>query len=154
MEVVIFCGIQGSGKTTFFLEHFFATHVRISLDLLKTRDRERAFVQVCLMTGQRCVIDNTNVRAAERAIYIAVARDVHFRVRGYFFESPLRDAIRRNAQRAGAAVIPVPGVIGTFKRMERPTPDEGFDELNIVTHGDDGKFVVSPWTAPVVETPQ
>jgi len=151
MEVIILCGIQGSGKTTFYWEHFFATHVRISLDLLKTRYRERAFVQVCLVTGQRCVIDNTNVRTAERAVYIAAAKAVRFRVRGYFFESPLKEAIRRNAQRSGAAVIPVPGVIGTFKRMERPRPDEGFDELNIVTHGEDGKFVVSPWTAPTVE---
>ena len=154
MEVVILCGIQGSGKTTFYLEYFFATHVRISLDLLKTRSRERAFVQVCLVTGQRCVIDNTNVRAAERAIYIAAAKEARFRVRGYFLESPLKDAIRRNAQRSGAAVIPVPGVIGTFKRMERPRPEEGFDELNIVTHGEDGKFVVSPWTAPAVEVSQ
>jgi len=94
--------------------------VRISLDLLKTRYRERAFVQVCLVTGQRCVIDNTNVRTAERAVYIAAAKEARFRVRGYFFESPLKEAIRRNAQRSGAAVIPVPGVIGTFKRMERP----------------------------------
>jgi predicted kinase len=33
---LLFIGIRGSGKTTFFRERFFETHVRISLDLLRT----------------------------------------------------------------------------------------------------------------------
>jgi predicted kinase len=40
MEAVVFIGIQASGKTTFYQQRFFATHVRISLDLLRTRERE------------------------------------------------------------------------------------------------------------------
>jgi hypothetical protein len=30
-------------------------------------------------------------------------------------------------------VIPVPGVVGTLKRLERPVPEEGFDEIHVVT---------------------
>ncbi len=37
IEAVLFVGAPGSGKTSFFKERFFSTHVRISLDLLKTR---------------------------------------------------------------------------------------------------------------------
>jgi predicted kinase len=48
MEAVIFCGIQGAGKNTFFKEHFFRTHVRISPDLLRTRHREKVFLNACL----------------------------------------------------------------------------------------------------------
>jgi len=55
----------------------------------------------------------------------------------------VRDALRRNKQRAGGAVIPVPGVIGTFKRLERPAWAEGFDELYTVTHGEGDAFVVT-----------
>ena len=40
MELIVFCGIQGSGKTTFYRERFFNTHLRISLDLVKTRERD------------------------------------------------------------------------------------------------------------------
>ena len=40
METVILVGIPGSGKTTFYRERFFETHVRISLDMLRMRDRE------------------------------------------------------------------------------------------------------------------
>ena len=56
----------------------------------------------------------------------------------------VRDVLRRNKQRAWGAVIPVPGVIGTFKRLERPASAEGFDELYTVTHGEGDAFVVTP----------
>ena len=39
-ECIIFVGIQGSGKSTFYKENFFKTHVRINLDMLKSRNRE------------------------------------------------------------------------------------------------------------------
>jgi predicted kinase len=142
MEAVIFTGIQGSGKSTFYRERFFDTHARISLDLLKTRNRERLFLQACLSTGQRFVIDNTNPRVEDRAPYIAAAKQASFRVAGYFFETTIRDALRRNARRAGGAVIPVPGVIGTFKRLARPTWAEGFDELYTICHGENDAFEV------------
>jgi predicted kinase len=142
MEAIVFVGIQGAGKSTFYKERFFDTHVRVSLDLLKTRNREALILRACLSTGQRFVVDNTNPRASDRAPYVAAAREARFRVIAYFFETAVRDALRRNAQRTGAAVIPVPGVLGTYKRLERPAFIEGFDEIHTVTHGETGAFVV------------
>jgi hypothetical protein len=143
MEAVILIGIQGSGKTTFYRQRLFETHVRISLDLVKTRRREQALLEACLRTWQRFVIDNTNVRAEVRARYIGPAKAAGFRVIGYSFETPLQEALRRNQQRSGCAVIPVPGVIGTLKRLEPPAIEEGFDELYFVTHGERDEFVVT-----------
>jgi predicted kinase len=143
MEAVIFIGIQGSGKSTFYRDRFFETHVRISLDLLKTRSRQEAFLRTCLQTGQRFVIDNTNARAAERARYIDAAKAAGFRVIGYFFDARLRDALRRNKLRSGRAVIPVAGVIATLKRLERPKPQERFDELYVVSRDEHDDFVVA-----------
>jgi predicted kinase len=143
MEAAIFIGIPGSGKTTFFLERFFSTHVHISKDLLRTRNREQVFLRACLETQQRFVIDNTNVLAAERALYIPQARAVRFKVVGYFFETGLKDALARNAQRTGKAVVPVAGVISKLKRLQRPEHSEGFDELLTVTLGPERSFVVS-----------
>ncbi len=53
MEAVIFVGVQGSGKSSFFKERFFHSHVRISLDLLKTRNREWQLLQFCLQTEEK-----------------------------------------------------------------------------------------------------
>jgi hypothetical protein len=60
MEAVIFCGIQATGKSTFFKERFFNTHMRISLDQLNTRNKELRFIETCILTFQPFVIDNTN----------------------------------------------------------------------------------------------
>ena len=64
MEAVIFIGVQGSGKSTFYREQFFDRYVRISLDLLRTRHRQQKFIETCLATQQRFVIDNTNSNEA------------------------------------------------------------------------------------------
>ena len=66
MEAVIFVGLQGAGKSTFYKERFFATHLRINLDMLKTRHRERRLLQLCVETRQPFVVDNTNVLTTER----------------------------------------------------------------------------------------
>lgn len=144
MEAVILVGIQGSGKSTFYRERFASTHARINLDVLKTRNRERDLLQSSLAAGQPFVVDNTNVRAAERAIYLAAAKRAGFRVVGYFFEVNLREALRRNAERAGAGKVPVAAIIATLKRLEPPTVPEGFDEVYRVTRDAADQFVVTP----------
>src|SRR5262245_38209223 len=55
VEAVLLIGLQGAGKSTFCRERLFATHMRLSLDLLKTRHREKRFLQTCIETGQRFV---------------------------------------------------------------------------------------------------
>jgi hypothetical protein len=148
MEAVIFCGIQASGKTTFYLERFFDTHVRVSRDLLRTRHRERVFLNACLTTRQRFVVDNTNPTRAERARYVAPARAAGFRVVGYFFAADARAAFARNRRRPGGAAIPPAGLFGTQKRLEPPRLDEGFDELFRVELVEGAGFRVEPWTGP------
>src|SRR4051794_28227971 len=86
MEAVVLCGVQGSGKTTLYRDRFLATHVRVSMDLLRTRARETAFLALCLDTRQPFVVDNTNPTVAERARYIGLARAAGFSVVGYFVE--------------------------------------------------------------------
>jgi predicted kinase len=143
MEAVIFIGVQGSGKTTFYRERFFDTHLRISLDLLRTRRREHLIFSACLEAHQSFVVDNTNPLAVDRARYIGPARAAGFRVIGYFFHSSLRDAIRRNSQRKAKQEIPIAGVISTFRKLQVPTLEEGFDDLYTVEIPEDKQFVLS-----------
>jgi predicted kinase len=145
MQVVLLIGIQGAGKTTFYQQRFLATHLRLSLDLVRTRHRERVLFETCLELRQSCVIDNTNVRRRERARYIEPARAAHARVVGYFFEPQVRASLSRNQQRVGRARIPGKGLVGTYKRLARPTLAEGFDELFCVRAGPGHQFFVSEW---------
>jgi predicted kinase len=145
MRGVVFCGVQGSGKSTFFRDRFYATHVRLSLDLLRTRHREDVLLHACLAIQQPFVVDNTNPTVGGRARYLALARAAGFGTDLFFFDSTLDDALRRNAGRP--AEVPEVGVRGTFAKLERPTVTEGFDRLVHVTIDADGRFVEREVTA-------
>ena len=144
MEGVIFTGIQGSGKSSFFKERFFSTHVRISLDLLKTRFREQAFLDACLRSEQRFVIDNTNPTREERQRYITAVKANRYEVIGLYFQSKVADCLRRNSERAESDRVPDVAILSTAKKLELPRWDEGFDRLFYVRM-EDQRFVVEEW---------
>jgi len=145
VEAVIFVGLQGAGKSTFYRERFFATHVRINLDMLKTRRREGRILQACIETRQPFVVDNTNTTRAERQVYIAAAKKAGFRVVGYYFQSKVEDCKRRNERRPVEERIPVRGILGAAGRLQIPGREEGFDELFYVRIDEANRFVVEEW---------
>jgi predicted kinase len=149
MGAIIFIGIQATGKSTFFQQRFFNTHVRINLDMLKTRNRERILLAACLEAKQPFVVDNTNLTREGRANYINQAKAAGFSVIGYYFKSALQAALERNRQRSGKALIPEKGIIGAHRRLELPSSDEGFDRLFYVEIAEDGQFVVKEWSDEV-----
>ena len=103
MEAVILCGVQGSGKTTLYRDRFLESHVRVSLDLLRTRAREAAFVKTCIDTKMAFVVDNTNPTVAERARYVAPARAAGFKVVGYLVDVPFAVAVPEVKSRPSSA---------------------------------------------------
>jgi hypothetical protein len=123
MEAVLLCGVQGSGKTTLYRDRFLDTHVRVSLDLLRTRAREAELVRTCLDTRQPFVVDNTNPTPADRARYIEPARAAGFTVIGYLVEADAALAFARRGE------IPPSRLAATARALQPPTPEEGFDEL-------------------------
>ena len=152
MEAVIFIGIQGSGKSSFYKVRFFNSHVRISLDMLKTKNRQRILFEACLTAKQSFVIDNTNVLARTRAQFIGPAKAAGFRVVGYYFRADVKEALARNAMRTGKEFVPEKGVVGTYKRLQKPTLDEGFDALYYVWINESGLFEVSEWEDVIPES--
>src|SRR3954467_5708284 len=127
MEAILLCGLQGSGKTTLYRDRWLETHVRVSMDLLPTRAREAALMQVCLATRMRFVVENTNPTVAERARYVNPAREAGYRVVGYLVEVDFATASGRTPERA--RVVPAAGLRDVARRFVRPALEEGFDEL-------------------------
>lgn len=144
-ELVIFCGIQATGKSTFYCQRLLHTHVRVSLDVVRTRHRERTLVRACLGCGQSVVVDNTSPTAEDRAVYVAEGRAAGFTIVGYYFQSQVAAALTRNAGREEARRVPERGVRGTAARLVPPTRAEGFDALYYVRMDGSGGFVVEPW---------
>lgn len=145
-EAVIFIGIQATGKSTFYVRRYLRTHVRLNLDMLRTRTREAILLQACLAAKQSFVIDNTNPTRADRARYLIPARELGFRTIGCYFRSSVRDAISRNSGRQGDQRVPDLAIRGTSARLELPDLAEGFDELRYITQTDCGDFSILPWS--------
>ena len=97
--------------------------------MLKTRHRENIIFEACLASKTKMVIDNTNPTREDRARYIQRAKDAGFEVISYYFETDLNSTLERNSYRTGKANIPEIGVRATFKKLEVPSLNEGFDEI-------------------------
>ena len=149
MEAVILVGIQAAGKTSFYLARFFRTHVRISLDMLRTRHREAILLRACIEAKQPFVVDNTNPTMPERTRYLIPAKAAGFRAIGYYFPPEVEACLARNEARPERERVPPKGLVGTFRRLEIPTLAEGFDELYAVMVDGAGNFVVEGWQGEI-----
>jgi len=145
MELVLFIGIQATGKSSFYKERFYRTHVRVNYDMLKTRHREELILKACVEGKTRFVVDNTNLTRQERARYISMAKPAGFSVVGYFFQSRVADALRRNSKRNEAERVPDKGVLGASGRLEIPSRAEGFEQLFFVRLNAPDGFIVEEW---------
>jgi len=138
-ELVIFVGLPGSGKSTYYHAHFANTHAHVSKDLMpnaqRRDDRQSLQVEKALAEGRPVVVDNTNPTRDARAPLIAIGKRHGARIIAYYFECSVRLAIVRNAQREGKGRVPNVAIFTTQKKLQPPAQDEGFDEVNVI-HAD------------------
>ena len=147
MQLIIFIGAQASGKSSFYLLNLAQSHLRINLDMLKTRYRENIIFEAALASKTKIVIDNTNPTAEDRARYIQRAKAAGFEVVAYFFETDLDSTLQRNSLRIGKAHIPEVGVRATYKKLQVPAFTEGFDQIFQLKIVGNGEFSIHPLLA-------
>jgi predicted kinase len=145
-ELVVFSGLQASGKTTFYRERFATTHQLVSKDAwpnARNREaRQRRLIDEHLRAGRSVVVDNTNPTPAERQPLVAIARAAGARAVSYAFVAAVGKALERNASRTGRARVPDAGIYSVVKRLCPVLASEGFDQRFVVELADRG-FVVT-----------
>jgi predicted kinase len=146
VELVVLCGLQASGKSTFRRARL-PGHLVVSKDLMarKGKDaRQRRQLVAALGAGYDVVVDNTNPTKEERTAIIEIGKTVDAHIVGYYFESAMADCLRRNAERQPSDVVPEVGLRSTRARLTPPSPIEGYNELWYVRIGS-LDFEVEPW---------
>jgi len=149
MELVVFIGLQGSGKSSFYRARFAETHVHVSKDRMHNdrnrARRQRELVDAALRAGRSVVVDNTNPRPADREELIHLGREIGAGVVGYYFECDIQDCLARNRKRKGRDRVPDVALFVTRSKLTPPSYGEGFDRLYRVRATGDSQFDVSEW---------
>lgn len=147
LELVLFVGVQASGKTTFYNQRFAATHEHVSKDRMRSNPhperRQQHVIAVALTQRYSVVVDNTNATFADRASLILLGKTHGAQVIAYAFTGTVSDSLRRNATREGRARVPPVAIFTTARKLAWPVYAEGFDQIFRVTlHDAEGYTVV------------
>lgn len=136
MELVIFAGLQGAGKSSFYRARFASTHVCVSKDQFRNNRRparrQRFLLEEAFQAGRSVVVDNTNPTVEARRELIDLGLRFGATITGYFFESLVPDCLERNRQRTGKARVPDGAILAFAKLLQPPTGEEAFDRLYFV----------------------
>lgn len=134
MEMIVFAGLPGSGKSTYYKEHYFNTHLRISNDLLKTKNRTKRLLDFCKETEMSFVVDNTCTTKNVRKQFLDFCETIDGEVKKIciYFDTPVEVCIERNEKRKGPDKVPVAAIFHKLKEFEIPEIEEGFDEMIVI----------------------
>ena len=90
------------------------------------------------------VIDNTNTTKDVRRKYIQFSKSMGIPVIGYYFRTNVQRSLEWNNTRTGKECISKVGILGTYKKLEIPSLEEGFDQLYYVDVID-SHFEIQEW---------
>ncbi|KAJ5367368.1 Polynucleotide kinase 3 phosphatase [Penicillium brevicompactum] len=138
VELVIFCGSPGAGKSTFYWNHLEPLgYERVNQDILKTRPKCIKVAREFLQDKKSVAIDNTNANEETRAYWVELAKEFNVPIRCVQFISTPDLCRHNNAVRASNKELnpesrtSLPGIaFGDFgRRFSAPKLDEGFDDI-------------------------
>jgi bifunctional polynucleotide phosphatase/kinase len=138
--MIIFAGIPGSGKSSFFGRHFKDQndYYHINRDTFNSMDKCEREVRRLVATSSRArvVIDNTNSDCKARERWVALGRELNMVLVAIHFDITADHAQHNNYFRrftapgggkgSVAGVVPIFVIRGQANKFEPPTLEEGF----------------------------
>jgi predicted kinase len=156
LDIVLVCGLPGSGKS-----HFAATHFaqggrrrvnrkeirRLLFEMtnfgrpwteaeFETNDEflvkhvERKIVEHLLQTKQQILIDNTNISVESRKPFVTIAHQAGRSIGAIFLDTPVIRCLERNRARADQLPERVISQLAAEKQL--PRPEEGFRDVRVI----------------------
>ncbi len=159
MELIIFIGLQASGKSAFYRAQFADTYVHICKDLLKSsKNKNKNQKQAELIEGafeeqRSVVVDNTNVTVQDRLPLIELGRRYNAAITGYYFQPDVLSSRTRNLEREWKAQVSEKAIFITAYKLEPPTYAEGYETLYYVYMGKDSTIENPAWEIEKIPKP-
>lgn len=134
VEIVLMCGMPGSGKSTIYQQVFEPRgYVHINLDTIKVATKCFEMVKSSLNEGKSVLIDQTFPDVASRAGYVELAKSLKVPIRIVNLQTPLPIAMHLNTIRSWTSDRKhVPDLVYHIfaKKYVAPTTAEGFDAVH------------------------
>jgi predicted kinase len=156
LDVVLVCGLPGSGKSHFCRSQFQASgRLRVnrkeirrllyemlsfgrkwseadfsSSDEFLVKHVERKIIEHLLQNRKKVLIDNTSVSASSRKSYLAIVQGMRKSIGLIFLDVPARRCLEQNRMRED----PVPEMVisNLAAALDLPRPDEGFQQVLVL----------------------
>jgi predicted kinase len=156
LDIVLVCGLPGSGKSHFAGTHFKdsgrqrvnrkeirrflfeMTHFGAawtekefaSNDVFLVNHVERKIIEHLLQEKQKLLLDNTNISVESRKPYIALAHQAGKSIGAVFLDTPVIKCLERNRGRADS----MPETVISRLAAEKQLPDvaEGFKDVLVI----------------------
>jgi predicted kinase len=156
IDIILVCGLPGSGKSHFARTHFLQSgrkrvnrkEIRrllfemtsfgqkwsekefASHDEFLVQHVERKIIEHCLEEKQKILVDNTHVSRESRKAYLGIARQAGRSIGAIFLDTPVSRCLERNRGREDA--IPERVIASLAAEKELPTASEGFKEVLVL----------------------
>ncbi|KAK3706743.1 DNA kinase/phosphatase Pnk1 [Vermiconidia calcicola] len=143
LDLVLFCGSPGAGKSTFYWQHMQALgYERVNQDTLKSRDKCMKIATKHIEDDRKSVVvDNTNADIETRAAWIALSRRLKVPVRLIHFTASAKLCEHNDTVRALCGdlmnpekrmMLPKVAFTGFASRYREPKVEEGFQDITKV----------------------
>ena len=133
-EIIVMCGLPGSGKSklAFNIYGKQENYIIVSKDLYKTRSS--TIIKQSLKKNLSVVVDDTNVDLKNREVYITLARENDIPIKCVHVNTPLNLCKHLNDMRVEigkGTIAKVPDIAYNVlnKKYTNPTLDEGFKKI-------------------------
>lgn len=156
LDIVLVCGLPGSGKSHFARQHFRESgHCRVNRKELRrllyemihfggewseakydasdeflVKHVERKIIEHLLQNKQKVLVDSTNVSVESRKGYLGIARQMRRSIGVIFLQTPAALCLERNRARPDA--VPERVIANLAAALELPRSDEGFQEILVL----------------------
>jgi tRNA uridine 5-carbamoylmethylation protein Kti12 len=156
LDIILVCGLPGSGKSVFSKQYFSETgRDRVNrkeihrllyemihfgkrwtekefdaLDDHLVKHVERKIIEHLLQNNQKVLVDNTSVSESSRKTYVGIAHQMHKTIGAVFLHTPPATCLARNREREDP--IPDRVISNLAAAIDLPRTEEGFKEVLVL----------------------
>lgn len=156
LDIVLVCGLPGSGKSAFSKQYFSNSgrdrvnrkeiH-RLLYEMIHFGKRwteqefdavdehlvkhvERKIIEQLLQNNQKVLVDNTSVSESSRKSYVGIAQQMHKTIGAIFLQTPPATCLKRNREREDP--VPERVISNLAAAIDLPGTEEGFKAVLVI----------------------